>query len=335
MPVILPDMFVSFLASPPEINPHYDTIRTQSETWLSRECSFSPKFQHTLHQLDFSYFCSVVIPLASFTKLRPLCDWGNWVFPFDDAFDNGPLQRDPAGAQEMVDACLSIIDGRNAAPEQPILHAFKSIWDRLSQQAPHGTQKRFVKYMTTFCESNIDQVTLHSASKIPTIDRLIELRRGSIGATPIFALVEYAYDLELPDSVMQHPIIEKLGEIITDIVLIQNDIVSYFKEQDLGENHNLVMVYLLKVGDITTAFDECASLLHSRYREWYSVLAQVPFWNEQIDSQVQQYISGIRNVAAANLNWSFRTDRYWYGHNTRVRQTRDVSMLVKEERSAI
>jgi hypothetical protein len=33
---------------------------------------------------DFSFFISIAAPDAPPDRLKTLCDWGNWVFPFDD-----------------------------------------------------------------------------------------------------------------------------------------------------------------------------------------------------------------------------------------------------------
>lgn len=49
----------------------------------ARTCKFGPKETGMIHGLDFSYFCAVVIPFASASKLRLLCDWGNWVSSFN------------------------------------------------------------------------------------------------------------------------------------------------------------------------------------------------------------------------------------------------------------
>ena len=37
--VLLPDMFVSFLARKPRINPHYATVKAESEAWMVRSVS--------------------------------------------------------------------------------------------------------------------------------------------------------------------------------------------------------------------------------------------------------------------------------------------------------
>ena len=49
MPVLLPDMFVSFLAQKPRVNPHYATIKTESEAWMER--FVSPIQLHQPHPL--------------------------------------------------------------------------------------------------------------------------------------------------------------------------------------------------------------------------------------------------------------------------------------------
>jgi hypothetical protein len=118
--------------------------------------------------------------------------------------------------------------------------------------------------------------------------------------------------------------------------------------KDLDEKHNLVTAYLLQGYPLQAAFEKSGNLLQSRYRDWYRNFAQLPFWEENIDRQVQLYLSGVQNVALANLNWrfvslrflyftcfltiygflyfSFRTDRYWYGQNDKVRSTREVTI---------
>lgn len=45
IPVLLPDMFVSFLAQKPRVNPHYERLRKESEEWINR---FDPPFASSL-----------------------------------------------------------------------------------------------------------------------------------------------------------------------------------------------------------------------------------------------------------------------------------------------
>lgn len=48
IPVLLPDMFVSFLAQKPRVNPHYERVRKESEEWINR---FDPPFAGSYPQI--------------------------------------------------------------------------------------------------------------------------------------------------------------------------------------------------------------------------------------------------------------------------------------------
>ncbi len=42
------------------------------------------------------------------------------------------------------------------------------------------------------------------------------------GCKPCWALIEYAYNLDIPDEVMDHPILRNLGEAANDLVTWSN-----------------------------------------------------------------------------------------------------------------
>lgn len=50
IPVILPDLFVSFLSRKPQLNPHYERVRAESEAWFSQSvnpwCGLSVPSNH-------------------------------------------------------------------------------------------------------------------------------------------------------------------------------------------------------------------------------------------------------------------------------------------------
>ncbi|KAF5639771.1 presilphiperfolan-8-beta-ol synthase [Fusarium tjaetaba] len=84
--VILPDMFKAFVVETPPMNPNYETVKPISERWLAEKCSFSPRMKKRVEFCDFAVFISIAAPDAPFDKLKTMCDWGNWVFPFDDKY---------------------------------------------------------------------------------------------------------------------------------------------------------------------------------------------------------------------------------------------------------
>ena len=43
-----------------------------------------------------------MVPHAEAEDLRIICNWGNWIFPFDDLFDNGDVRKDTIQAQNVM-----------------------------------------------------------------------------------------------------------------------------------------------------------------------------------------------------------------------------------------
>lgn len=51
------------------------------------------------------------------------------------------------------------------------------------------------------------------------------------------------------------------------------------------------------------AFNTVNALLEERYKEWQTVISQLPSWGADVDSQVARYVKGIQNVVQANVTW--------------------------------
>ncbi|PYI05323.1 pentalenene synthase [Aspergillus sclerotiicarbonarius CBS 121057] len=320
----LPEMFVLFLSGEPTVNQHYECVRQLSETWVSREFCFDEKAQRRLHKTDFAYFCSIATPEAEPEELQTVIDWGNWVFPFDDLFDNGRLKDDPERAEVLVDSLRAGMAENEHLPvpaDSPLVRIHNSVWHRISQARPIGIRRRFAKAMNDYCTGCMAQVWSCSKGELPSLEKMLSLRRQSAGVSPLFALVEYAHKLDIPDFVFECKSIQEIERIGIDLVLLQNDILSYCKEEKEGVSHNLVAICRHNGMPAQMAFNHVGNMLTERYRDWYLALAALPTWGERIDAGVQQYIRGVQNVVRANLHWSFRSGRYFGKANDKVRKT--------------
>ncbi|PWY75125.1 pentalenene synthase [Aspergillus heteromorphus CBS 117.55] len=326
----LPEMFVLFLSGEPTVNPHYESVRKVSEEWLVRECSFNEKAQRRLHKTDFAYFCAIAVPDAEPEELRTVFDWGNWVFPFDDLFDNGCLKDDPHRAEALIDSLKAgMVDQGEYMPvsaDHPLVQIHNSVWHRIAKASSVGIRRRFATTMRDYCTGCIAQVRKCSEGKLPSLEEMLSLRRQSAGVSPLFSLVEYAHKLELPDCVFECKSIREIERIGIDLVLIQNDILSYCKEEKEGVRHNMVAICRHNGMPAQMAFNHIGSMLAERYRDWYLALAALPTWGEPVDADVQKYIRGVQNVVRANLHWSFRSGRYFGPANDKVRRTGQVTV---------
>ncbi|KAI8953296.1 isoprenoid synthase domain-containing protein [Xylaria longipes] len=333
--VRIPDMFVSFLAEPPRFNANYSQVKAKSEAWISDFCAFDKRMSTIINKCDFSYFIAIAAPEAALPEYRTLCDWGNWVFPYDDMFDNGELRDKPTTAAIVLQSLMSPMSkfqtwSEAYAPEGerlPIVKVHDTVWERIKKDSPDGVQRRFAKAMADYCTGTLIQVEDVSTHKIPTPEEMLERRQLSSGVSPLFSLVEYAHGLHVPDYVFEHPAIQEIERLGIDFVLISNDILSYVKEEGESVPHNMVAVARMSGLGAQEAFDYIGNMLNSRYERWENAVRAVPNWGESINHHVDRYIRGVADVVRANLYWSFKSERYLGKDGATVRQTRSVQVL--------
>ncbi|KAF7563563.1 hypothetical protein G7046_g584 [Stylonectria norvegica] len=324
--VLLPDLFQSFLKEQPIINPNYERIKLESEQWISKFCSFPPKMAANVHKCDFSYFCAIAAPDAPAQEFRTLCDWGNWVFPYDDMFDNGELRDQPEQSQRVMQSLMASMLGPLGKQDHEnklrIVEVHDTVVLRVSLKSSPGVQNRFAQAMHAYATGALAHVDDQSADRTPSLEEMIVTRRTSAGVSPIYHLVEYAHGLIVPDYVFQDTVIQELESLGMDMVSITNDMLSYRKEEAESVPHNMVAVCRMRGMSAQEAFNTVGGCLQERYRRWDVLETTVPSWGTQVDKEVRAYIRGIKCVVQANLNWSFKSERYLGRSAGEVKRTR-------------
>ncbi|XP_044718814.1 delta(6)-protoilludene synthase [Hirsutella rhossiliensis] len=153
------------------------------------------------------------------------------------------------------------------------------------------------------------------------------LRRVTVGLKP--SLMIFEFGMELPREVLQHPTIEKLSLLCTDLILIDNDMASYNKEQACGDDkHNIVAIAMDQLHlDVQGAMNWAADYHAATVRQFREVYETIPRWGGQVDLDIETYVDGMGNWVRANVQWSFESERYFGNKSGRVMTTRRMSLL--------
>jgi hypothetical protein len=85
-----------------------------------------------------------------------------------------------------------------------------------------GCTERFIQNMDLFFQSVISQTRDRAQGVIPDLESYIIVRRDNSGCKPCFQLAEFAAGIDLPEEVLQHPIIQSLEEATNDLVTWSN-----------------------------------------------------------------------------------------------------------------
>ena len=76
--------------------------------------------------------------------------------------------------------------------------------------------------METYFQAVHQQAFYRAERVVPDLETYIEMRRETSGCKPAFDLIEYSLGLELPDDVIEHPIVMALKQGANDFVTWSN-----------------------------------------------------------------------------------------------------------------
>ena len=76
--------------------------------------------------------------------------------------------------------------------------------------------------MQMFFQAVHQQALFRANGVVPDLETYIDMRRDTSGCKPVFDLIEYSLDLELPDVVAEDPVIVALNQGANDLVTWSN-----------------------------------------------------------------------------------------------------------------
>ncbi|KAL2830806.1 Presilphiperfolan-8-beta-ol synthase [Aspergillus cavernicola] len=315
MAVRIPDMFGSIMSAEAVVNPHHFKVKAAADAWIANFLKMEKHEADKNRKSDFCFCASAMAPHADAEALRTMVDWLNWIFYFDDGFDEGHLDRDPMAVQKEISQTLAVLDDSNELPDRnqyPLRYLFHTIWDRVKKRASPDVQMQFKITHQRYLDGLMHQVeaTRNGDSHTQTEEDYIKMRRRTVGGYPCISLIAYAHGVNLSQVAFEHPSVQECIAVGCDLAWIHNDIVSYKKDVKSGIEHNLITVLKKNGFSTQNAMDRAGQLQDECYRRWYVALANMPVWGEVVDREVLRYIEACHSFPLGDLLWSFQTSRY-------------------------
>ena len=104
-----------------------------------------------------------------------------------------------------------------------------------TQVASVSSWNRFIAAYTEYLDSVIEESADRAAGRIRSIPEYLELRRLTIGGYPSFLCLELG--LDIPDEVMEHPMIKSLLALVAETVILTNVGIFPSDECVLSDKH--------------------------------------------------------------------------------------------------
>ncbi|CCM04069.1 uncharacterized protein FIBRA_06228 [Fibroporia radiculosa] len=314
---------------PRMINPYYEEVKAASNAWFRSFNAFKPESQRAFDKCDFCRLASLAYPWSRKEHLRTGCDLMNVFFVIDEYTD----VEDADSCRMMVDIVIDALNNpHKPRPDGEILlgEVTRQFWALAVKTASPSSQRHFIESFTAYLESVVSQAADRDSGVIRDVDSYLANRRENIGARPSYVPLELG--IELPDEVFYHPVIVELSIHIADLIIFDNDLASYNKEQAHGDDqHNILTVIMHQYNyDIDKAMAWLADFHAEVETKFLDGLKRVPSWGPAIDRQVEEYLLGLANWPRCNDCWNFESGRYFGSKGLEIQKTRTVQLMPKK-----
>ncbi|KAG2008219.1 terpene synthase [Coprinopsis cinerea AmutBmut pab1-1] len=322
--IVLPDL-VSHCNFKLRVSRHRKRITGETKRWLFKGDNLVGPARNKYHGLKAGLLTAMTYPDAAYPQLRLCNDFLTYLFHIDNLSDDMDNRGTWSTANEVLN---SLYHPYTYHGQARVGRMTRDYWRRMILTASPGSQQRFIETFDFFFQSVTQQAIDRLTGEIPDLESYIALRRDTSGCKPCWALIEYANNLDLPDEVMDHPVVRSLGEAANDLVTWSNDIFSFNVEQSKGDTHNMIPVVMHQEGlDLQSAVDFVGEMCKSAIDRFIEDQNYLPSWGPKIDRDLAVYINGLADWIVGSLHWSFETERYFGKNGRQVKSSRVIDLL--------
>ncbi|KAJ6563922.1 terpenoid synthase [Mycena capillaripes] len=333
--IILPDLLAHW---PFETKPNpLQNIVADSAAWVESLGAFSPRDQLAFNRCKFGIFSSLAYAKAGPDHFRVACDLMNLFFVFDEKSDEASGQK---VAQQAADIMNALRNSGEFIADESILGAMTrrlnigliELWKRTLLVASPSSAQRFIRNFDEYTEAVRQQAVDRETGRIRSIRKYLQLRRGTIGVRPWFDFFLLTDDL--PDSVVEHPHIERLAIGAIDMTILANDLYSYNVEQSRGDDeHNMVTVAMREKNlSVQQAVDHVGEQYQQICGAFCEDMKKFPVFPGRLDNLAREYATAMGFWVYTNIKWSFASERYFGWDGLHVEKHRRVRLLEGAEK---
>ncbi|KAI0752004.1 terpenoid synthase [Fomes fomentarius] len=312
------------------VSPFYEEVAEESAEWFRSFNALSPSAQKAFDHGKFGLLVCLICATDNKEHFRAACNLMILFFAFDDYTD----ELNEAQARAIADICMDVL--QNPSKERPREEAIlgeimRRFWTHFAQNATSISRTRFISTWDHYTTAVAEQARDRDGGRLRTVEQYMVLRRLTIGHEPFCAAA--AMGLELPEEVYEHPLLHALRADVVDIVILDNDMVSYNKERATGDDlHNVLNIAMHEYDlDIDGALEWLAQQHRDRVDHAISIWPQVLAlsFSPQIDLDLAFYVDHLMNWPRGQDSWNFESGRYFGRDGLRVQKERTVQLSPK------
>ncbi|KAJ8483026.1 hypothetical protein ONZ51_g4967 [Trametes cubensis] len=319
---LIPDVLANW-AWRRAINPLYDEVSEEANPWFKSFKLFTPKSQHAFDRGDMTKVAAMAVPHGSREHLRSCMDFSNVVFSIDEYTDRQP----PPIVQELVDGCIDVIHKHTSEEGRcPTVfdQFFSQFWTRAMKVATPQSAKQLARAFTDYLNGTHQEAEGTTSEAPLNFESYLQVRLESIGIRVFYAVC--GLPLSIPDEVFDDPLFVELQYLGSELLLLDNDIISYNRERatSIAKFNSITVImaqFKLSYADAVDWLAGRIAELEIKYMKLHEDFASRSYGNDADRTDVLALLELMGNLRAAVFHWSFESGRYFGIRGEETRKT--------------
>jgi hypothetical protein len=311
-----PELYCPF---PESLHPHVYEADQHTTAWVHRFHLVKDETTwDNYHQQKFTWMVARMFPDAPLSSLCIASDFNTLLFLWDDHLDALAPNEFNTGFERMVYNMMQILEANKTfTPETggPILAAMSDIWQRMRQISHKPWQIRFARSLKDAFIANMWRMKHVDNARNISLKDYIRFRPQIGGANFFLELAALIGEINLPADLRANKQVKSLGLYCSQTICWANDLYSFSKELEGGDELNLVM--LLKHHHQLTLEQaiEQAIRIHNSEVALFNNTADVvtALCSSAVKPLLEEYVLTLGRMMKGNIDWSSQdTTRYQF-----------------------
>ncbi|MFC6081868.1 4-epi-cubebol synthase [Sphaerisporangium aureirubrum] len=295
-----------------------DQVDRETYSWLVASHMISDQAElDRYREAAYGWLGARTYPYAEPSELRLVTDWCVWLFAFDDAFCES--DRRAAEIARALPQLLAVLDDAGAGEEaaDPFARALLDVKLRVAEAGNPDQLDRWRWVTKDYLFAQVWEAANREDDIVPTYGDYIFMRRRTGAMLTVFALIDLAAGHPLTAAEWRHPDTRAITQFANDVVVWDNDLLSYAKERGgVNARNNLVSVLSRHRH---RSIQDAMNLIGRMRDEAISGMQDLRVRLERLTSPaVDAYVRGLEHWISGSIAYSLTSTRYtraWQGHS--------------------
>ncbi|WP_433500440.1 4-epi-cubebol synthase [Sphaerimonospora sp. CA-214678] len=303
----LPELTCPF---PGDVNPHVDEIDRDTMSWLAASGMIADGEQlERFRSAGYGWLGARTYPYAARALCQVVTDWCVWLFAFDDVYCES--DRRAAEIARALPRLFEVIDDLTGTEAVDDVFA-RALLDIKARITAYGTADQLDRWRTAtrdYLFAQVWEAANREDDVIPTFADYVFMRRRTGAMLTVFAMIDLTAEVCLTWDEWRHPAVRLMTQHANDVVVWDNDLISYAKERGaVNGRNNLVTVLVTHTGcSVQEAMDRIGVM---RDRAIVEMVALQPATASLRSPAVSAYVRGLQYWISGSVDYSLTSSRY-------------------------